>query len=134
MNREIIPAERWGRDHFTTLMYIETCVVDQGGIIRGEKMRSRDPGYPTRLRDSQENNHGDWDCVEDMREAGLLEGGERNTFEAYYVGEGPNPKKEPIKAFRLTDKGWKLVHALRRWKGEGNTLLIPLDKVLAAIE
>lgn len=130
IERTTIPIEKWGRDHFSTLMYIETCVVDNGGVVRGEKMRSAMSGYPTRLRDGEQPNHGDWDCVEDMRAIGLLEGGERNTFEAYYAGEGPNPKKEPHAPLRLTKTGWRLAALLRKHTGEGKEGLPSLEDVV----
>lgn len=114
-----IPPERWGRDHFTTLLYVETVCVDGDGQPRAEKMRS-EPGrprrgkvgerafdppgrYPTRLKDGDLFGHDDWDCVSDMEHAGLIEWG----------GTGLQP------ILKLTDYGWLVAGALRRARAEG---------------
>lgn len=118
-NKERISPEKWGKDHFSTLLYLETRVVDHGGVIRGEQMRGRDSGYPCKLRSGERLNHGDLDCIEDMREAGLVTGGGRN---------------KPYKPFQLTESGWRLAHLLRRHRGEGKTKTLPsVETVLWAI-
>jgi hypothetical protein len=84
-----IPIEKFGRDHWTTLLYIETCIVDGGGHVQRERMRcdpdihptaahSRaflvpGPTPPTRLKDGSEiKGHDDWSCVDDLIAADLL--------------------------------------------------------------
>ena len=82
-----IPIEDFGRDHWSTFAYIETCVVDCGGRVAKERMRcihKRHPffahrggdasAYPTRLRGGRKRNeHDDWDCLDDIEVAGLIE-------------------------------------------------------------
>lgn len=100
-----IPIEKWGKDHWSTLLYIETLVVDKRGQIEmmaDPHMRSVHPDYPTRLADgSTIEMHDDWDCLQDMFVAGLVEwvddDGERLGF---------------------TDKGWELAAKERRRRGE----------------
>lgn len=96
-----VPQERWGKDHWTTLLYLETCVVDQRGRIEHAKMRTsrrnwRLAGsvhgvanvmapdeYPTRLTPLQveraefdavhlTGGHDDWECLQDFADAELL--------------------------------------------------------------
>lgn len=120
-----IPMEKWGKDHISTLIYLETVCVDHGGKPVMDRMRS-EPGrprrgwdsgqhgggplvnsakrYPTRLKDGTELfGHDDWDCAGDMEVAGLLEWG----------GTGMSP------VFKLTDFGWKVAGSLRRQRAEG---------------
>lgn len=101
-----IPPKDWGKDHWSTLLYLETRVVDHGGLImrNDPHMRGHREGdgevYPTRLRDGVEVfGHDDFDCVQDMVAAGLVKapGGSR------YV---------------LTDLGWTAAGLLRRHKAE----------------
>jgi len=94
-----IPIEQWGKDHWSTLAYIETCIVDQqvvadiGGLDK-RKMRCNPKTHPhwahlpdwshdngTRLKGykSKEETpdlllptHDDWDCVEDMEAENLV--------------------------------------------------------------
>jgi len=44
----------WGRDHWSTLAYIETVMVDCKGFQIGQ------------------DGHDDWMCLQDMAEAGLF--------------------------------------------------------------
>lgn len=83
-----IPVEQFGKDHWSTFAYIETRVVDYGGVLANPNMRtdaSRHPKfmarnsaqggaeYPTRLRgEAEQTDHDDWDCLLDAQEAGLL--------------------------------------------------------------
>lgn len=89
MNNPRVPMNLWGRDHWSTLAYIETRCVDHRGEIRPANMRTNTgrhplfgarglgPGdgskYPTRCNDGSElSDHDDWDCLNDMRLAGLI--------------------------------------------------------------
>lgn len=109
-----IPPERWGRDHLSTLLYVETLVVDHRGRPDPRRIRTKVGGaplgdlpvQPTRLIDGAElYGHDDWDCIDDMVESGLVVWG----------GTGANP------VFGLTDKGWQTAHRLRRHLGEGTS-------------
>lgn len=118
-----IKAKDFGKDHWSTLAYIETCCVDGKGKVNVLRMRcdpERHPAfahrgspiegtplrneYPTRLRENVEIfGHDDWDCVDDMVADGILEWG----------GTGIDP------VFRLTTKGWALAGLARRHRAEG---------------
>ena len=108
-----VPIERWGRDHESTLLYMESVCVDHRGVPDIRRMRCdprRHPGLahevsrllgpcpPTRLKDGELLNHDDWDCVDDMVTAGVL----------VLRGTGMQPEVE------LTTAGWGLAHTLRR--------------------
>ncbi len=98
----IIPPQEWGKDHWTTLLYVETRVVDHNGIINNAHMRQRNPKYPTFLKGgAKEAGHGDYDCLNDMLDAGLL------TVE----GSWDNP-------ISLTDRGWNIAGQARRYRAE----------------
>ena len=92
-----IPIERWGKDHFGTLLYIESRVVDFRGKIAPAHMRTG-ARYPTYLRDGQLENHDDWDCLTDIEAAGL----------ARYEND----------CVSLTDEGWRVAGLLRRHRAE----------------
>ncbi len=114
-----IPMERWGRDHASTLLYVEHVCTDKGGKPGMDQMRT-EPGrmrkgweserglapqlnppsrYPTRLKNDFEMfGHDDWDCTNDFVEAGLL------------IAHGTS--LQPI--FQLTDLGWKIAAHLRK--------------------
>jgi hypothetical protein len=114
---QIVTPEMFGRDHETTLLYIETRCVDYGGIVMREHMRCDVERHPllahsttrhvhppeacpsTRLADgSLLSQHDDWDCVDDMIACGWI-------VEAGGVTE---PR------FMLTDAGFDEAHRLRR--------------------
>lgn len=101
VNRPTVPVSEWGKDHWSTLAYIETVCVDSNdgngiGTIAFDRMRvdrdrhpmligprqaisfsgvkENEKKYPTRLRDERElHDHDDWDCLDDMERAGLVE-------------------------------------------------------------
>lgn len=115
-----IPTEKWGKDHWSCLAYIEGRIVDHKGVPNIENMRvdidihpqfdnraarlQREKRYPTRLNDGTEvEKHDDWSCVDDMEAAGLLE----------WKGTGINP------VFVLTDEGHRVAAALRKHKASG---------------
>jgi hypothetical protein len=79
------PIEAWGKDHWTTLAYLQSCVVTRQGHIDRMRMRGdkdRHPGlwngigtgkYPTRLKGGEElRHHDDFDCLDDLHRAGLV--------------------------------------------------------------
>jgi hypothetical protein len=112
-----VPMKMWGRDHWSTLAYLETRCVDYNGSIQNLHLRCDPQGrhpqfahvrnggdYNTRLQEGKElTGHDDWDCIEDMIREGLV------TWE----GTGLNP------VFRLTDRGIRIAHALRAHKLHG---------------
>lgn len=114
---EKIEMKRFGRDHWSTLAYIETRCVDHKGVPGLDQMRcnpDEHPGlcgrggwsgkYSSKLKDgSQVEGHDDWHCVEDLEREGLLR----------WEGTGMHP------IFVLTDKGWKVAGQLRRHLAEG---------------
>lgn len=112
-----IPIEHFGQDHWSTFAYVETCVVDHGGLVTKERMRCIDQRhpffahrggdasrYPTRLKGERvQTNHDDWDCIDDLEAAGLLEN----------KGTGATP------VFCLTVYGEEVAGRLRVHKGRG---------------
>lgn len=128
---EFVPISAWGRDHFSTLAYIETRCVDHRGTVDNRHLRAdpklhpgladarnyidgvvggtarvnRNPKIsPTRLKDGVEKaQHDDWSCLEDMEAGGLLE----------WNGTGMNP------VFKLTTLGKIIAASLRSHKMEG---------------
>lgn len=82
-----VPVERWGKDHKTTLLYVESRCVDDGGTPGFPHLRThasrhphylRSPGvdgsrYGTRLGDGTTlAQHDDWDCIHDFVWHGLV--------------------------------------------------------------
>lgn len=116
-----VPMALWSKDHWSTFAYLETRAVDHGGGINFSHMRcdiARHPGYahsgcsrefgggpyPTRLKNGFEmKDHDDWDCLEDLAAAGLIEN----------KGTGMNP------VVKLTEKGREIANKLRVWKEKG---------------
>ena len=113
-----VAIEKFGKDHWSTLAYIETRCVNHKGIPNREHMRcdlDRHPGlvnlasngtkkYPTLLKGGEElPDHDDWDCVDDLIAVGFLEWG----------GTGINP------VFKMTPDGLDVAARLRKHKGNG---------------
>ncbi len=103
---EHIPMDKWGKDHWAALGYIECRIVDNKGLPNLDHMRvdtdvhpamgnlgsnSRpDDRYPTRLNNGTEvKEHDDWSCLDDIEREGLVEN----------FGTGIN------RAYALTEKG-----------------------------
>lgn len=119
-----IPPEQWGRDHRSLLLYLETICVDHSGVVGfengrgfshmrcdatrhpyrgGDPYRGEHQPGPTRLADGTKlQDHDDWDCLDDLEAAGLVEN----------VGTGANP------VVKLTAAGWTEAHRLRRTRAE----------------
>lgn len=111
--------QEFGRDHWSVFGYIETRIVDHGGVPRNAHLRCihrRHPFFaheggdasrePTRLRAGRQlADHDDWDCLDDLEVAGLLEN----------VGTGVHP------VFRLTNYGREIAGKLRGHRGQGGT-------------
>jgi hypothetical protein len=111
---EVIPPEQWGKDHLSTLLYVETRCVDYGGELSAphlRRYRGRLGGhdnkkYPTILKDGTEIHlHDDYDCLIDMEAEGLL----------IYSDGSLNVK--------LLEPGWVLAHMLRRIRANGGNVV-----------
>ena len=102
---EPIPEDLWGRDHISTLLYVETRCVDQRGKLCLEHLRKDGYKYSTRLANGVHLvGHTDLNCIDDFETAGLIEN----------RGTGINP------LLKMTDKGWEKAHTLRRERAERN--------------
>ena len=108
---EAVPVEKWGVDHWSTLMYIEAMCVDNGGIIKNEKMRCNarlhrhfahdhdGSKYPTRLAEDEKlENHDDWSCLEDFVALGLCRAYLKRVFD--------DPFGNMRARVELTDRGF----------------------------
>lgn len=126
---DFVPMARWGRDHWSTLLYLETCAVDRHGMIDTRRMRchprlhrefvavvcgrpSDGSAYPTRLRDGELPDHDDWSCLEDMAAAGLLKAWWREIW-AHHPFANSEARVE------LTPLGLRLVADIRAHKARG---------------
>lgn len=138
----ITPIEKFGKSHWSLLLFMETLVVDSGGRLKyGEPRLSqavlgsdlwRD-NYNTQLNDGTYLEfHDDWDCLMDLTAAGLLS--EPRNWSGAHV-------------YALTDFGWLVAGQLRRWKAESkgiaayvaplnNTTIafLPAEALLSTIE
>jgi len=89
-----INMKDWGKDHWGLLAYVETRAVDHQNQLDHEHMRTNTTTHPllrndayqrdrpkrwesshsTRLRDGRIlDGHDDWDCLDDLDDAGLVE-------------------------------------------------------------
>lgn len=121
-----VPLEKWGKDHWSLLAFIEHLCVEYKGCLDDKRRRNMrcnerrhplcgymhgqwQPSYGTRLKGYFEDNklqlptHDDWDCSEDFEAAGLLEN----------HGSGINP------VWKLTPKGLEMSARLRAHKANG---------------
>lgn len=109
-----VPMEKWGKDHWSQLGYVSTCVVD-GQDLNRERMSNKrgrhwKPEYGTRLKGYKPDgdqtllltDHDDWDCMHDLEAEGLLV---RPSGISTTVG--------------VTPKGHDFIAALNRYKTEG---------------
>jgi len=123
---ERVTPEKFGKDHWSLLAYVETLVVDNQPIDR-RRMRCNptthplltapyqhkrwEPQWGTRLKgyfDAHDKaahqlpEHDDWDCLEDLDAAGLVE------FQTLTSG-----------IVRLTPEGRRVANELREHKQNG---------------
>lgn len=129
VERDPVPIEWFGRDHWSTLAYLETVVVDQGGKIDNRRMRTDSrrhrtlaarphltagKKYPTRLAGGRLlENHDDWDCLQDMEAAGLV-----TVVLREFRGPFFNSNRVTV---GLTERGWKVAAEVREHKGSGGS-------------
>lgn len=106
---DFVPITAWGKDHWSTFGYLECRVVDNKGVLDFRHMRGQRGvkcKYPTRLAFGVElKDHSDWDCLDDIEEAGLI----------VNHGSGINP------LVQLTEKGLLVAAALRAHKATGGS-------------
>lgn len=122
-----VPVAEWGKDHWSLLAYLEVRCVDNGGAIVIRHMRCNprrhpmfahagtriglDPSapyqYPSVLRKGADPvlEHDDWDCLEDLEAAGLIEN----------RGTGINPR------IYMTDAGLTFTAQIRACKAKGGS-------------
>lgn len=108
-----VPKERWGRDHISTLLYLETRIVDHAGLLAHRHAEDKDPHmrtaieYPTRLVNptSELRGHTDYDCIRDFIAEGLV-----LVENVQRIGEIEDGEV----IFSLTSRGWEFVGAKRR--------------------
>ncbi|MHB9005289.1 MAG: hypothetical protein ACYC6C_14800 [Coriobacteriia bacterium] len=129
---KIVPESNFGRDHLSTLLYIESVMVDYAGFDVGldAKMRTHRDNWRrlserearhargskrdgavsqngTLLRDTDSvKHHDDWDCLSDMAAAGYFD-----CDTPWQVGDD----------LRLSDRGAAVAHAFRRHRIRGGT-------------
>lgn len=123
-----VPIHLWGRDHWSTLAYIATRCAGKGGQPDKRNMRCHPKRHPhhahigTRLDSAPPTrligktnlfDHDDWDCVDDMIAAGLVE--------AFGTGMFP--------AFGMTPAG----HAITQWQFEQERKRLPWSTVPRSI-
>ncbi len=127
---DYVPVAQWGKDHWCTFAYLETCCVDRRGIIDNARMRCNArlhrnmvdssqvrnaTDYPTILKGGEtKGRHDDWSCVEDMARAGLITLRYRRLRPAAIFGNTEA-------SVTLTDLGYRVAAGLRRSKSEGGS-------------
>lgn len=121
---QYVSVDQFGKDHWSTLAYLETCCCDNDGLIKNQHMRCNnrlhrgfshtvDSDHPTRLKEEELQNHDDWSCVEDFVAAGYVR------LEFRQVNDKTFGNLEA--KVQLTDDGFDVVYRLRRWKANGRT-------------
>ena len=131
---ELVPMDQWGKDHWSTLGYVEAVSVENAGFQVGQDPRMKTnrrhtrvlaacprpkrtagftlgvtmaPEHATRLKDgTQIANHDDWACLQDFVGAGLFQHG---------------AEVEPKKVLTLSERGLALTAALRAHKSNGGS-------------
>jgi hypothetical protein len=140
-----VPIDLFGKDHWSTLAYAETCLVDRGGFQVGFDARMRQgrahfrvmardcprpkhnrggpnmgmvmaPEHSTILKDgSVVQGHDDWHCVQDLVNAGLMGAKVPNTDTILPLTDAV----EPGMGMGLTPLGQRVIGQLRAWKAFG---------------
>jgi len=134
---DVIPPVHWGKDHWTTLGYVDVVMTDVAGFQVGfdPRMRSNrrhyrvmmegcpspkraagvgregltsSPDAGSRLRDgTTARGHDDWCCIQDMADAGLF--------------TVPADDIQPGVTLHFSPKGQEWAAALRRFKQGGGS-------------
>lgn len=115
-----VTESQFGKDHWSTLAFLETQIVDKSLPIDLKRMRVNETKrafnngspfgwrehYSTILKDgSVASGHDDIDVLDDLEEYG------------YIKNNGTHINICP----ELTDKGWKVCEAIRKHKGIGGS-------------
>lgn len=135
-----VPMKDWGRDHWSTLGYLEVRIVDHRGKIAHDHMRchSHHPAmlaakrrgqmfgtgagdrYPTRLKGGVEReHHDDYDCIDDMIAEGLVAVTMPPAPEGVLVTGLVEQELMARATYRLTERGQRIAAQLRAHKGNG---------------
>lgn len=115
----MVEMDKWSKDHWGLLAYVETRCVDFKGKLERTHLRCNENKHPlqkgginppwqtdysTRLKEGTIEGHDDWDCLEEMEDAGLIE------------------IISMINGFvEITEKGIKVTHRIRKHKIKGGT-------------
>lgn len=144
-NIPYIEPDRFGKDHFSTLLFIETRCVDHGGYMDGAAPRMRwnprrhrllgrigrrgnsftdrawDPKYATRLKggDQPYDGHDDWDCVEDMIKCGWVDIDQVKRFSRSDARTHTGLRTLRL---RLTEEGKRVAAELRAHRMDGGSV------------
>lgn len=87
------------KDERSCLLYVESCCVDKGGLLEGERM-----------------NAADHEALSKFRELGLVESG-RIPFRLI-AERPPHLRSKPTHWARLSPEGWRLAHSFRTLRAE----------------
>jgi len=111
-----VTIDKFGKDHWSLLAYIEIRCVDHKGVPDRRHFRCdaklhpglahhiSDTEYPTRLKGKVElHDHDDWNCAEDLEAAQFI----------VYGGTGAHP------VFEMTPAGFEMAAKLRMHKANG---------------
>lgn len=107
----------WGRDHYSVLLYIETCCVDGHGRPDGRHVQANHNRHPMMGNPLDGAAHGirladrvlpgpdydEWDCLDDFETYGLIEN----------IGTGLQRR------YRLTDTGKAVAAQIRGHRADG---------------
>lgn len=134
----------WGKDHWSTLAYVETRIVDYNGVLDNDHMRCNprlhralylgrvkmmrgfggndfvdgEYKHPTQLKNGRTiPNHDDWSCIEDMVEEGMVRILRDQTNLKERMEHGPFYGTTITVA--LTDLGTRIAYQLREHKANG---------------
>lgn len=123
-----VPMSKWGKDHWSTLAYIECRVVDNHGYLDDQQMQPRGTKYPYRLRgydpekpETYIDGYGDWGALEDFVAAGLVVPGkdanpDSPTGRLFFRDIGVRHRTHQV---ALTEKGLMVAGRLRTHKARG---------------
>lgn len=147
-----VEPERFGKDHYSTLAYVESRCVDHDGALEAAHMRcnarrhrllastglrtsqiTRDRGWRDSWGSILKNGeqpypkHDDWDCVEDLIACGWMEVAEWEPHVPAHPDSQFGSRKIRL---ALTEEGRRIAAALREHKmdGGGFGTFVPPDK------
>lgn len=140
-----IEPARFGSDHYSTLLFIETRCVDHGGNMAGTAPHMRwnprrhrllgqigqrnpsgmdrvwNPQYSTRLKGGEQpyDGHDDWDCLEDLIQCGWVAINQVSRWHPDNIRAQTSLKTLKL---RLTDEGKRAAAALRSHRMDGEPI------------